>query len=601
MSKKIKKTSSFAKLWYLTKKSFYFAWHRHHFLIPPKAMIKYIRSFFVVLQRGGSNSIVVNEKAYNVWLKEHTKDIKHKKFKYNPLISVVIPVYNVERKYLEECLNSVLNQTYTNFEICIADDNSPNIDTINTLKEYEQKYKNIKVTYRKKNGMISECTNTALDLCKGEFISLLDNDDILEKDALYYVVEALNNNKKLDLIYTDEDLMNDNHHYFRPHFKPDFSPDTLLGVNYICHFTTIRKSIIDEVGKFRKEYDGAQDYDLFLRITEKTKNIYHIPRILYHWRDIATSTAGYLGNKSYAFLNGQKAVKDALKRRKVEAEVLENKLISTNLVKYKHNNPLVSIIIPMKDKAKITKRCLDSIYNKTDYKNFEIILVDNGSVEQKTFDMLKEYEKKDNFKVVRIESEFNYSYLNNEGVKHSKGEYILLLNNDTEVIQSDWLDYMVGYASQEHIGCVGIKLLYPDNKVQHAGVALGYGGVAGHIFVTYSKDDPGLFGRLAMPYNYSAVTAACLLVSRKKFDLVNGLDEKLKVAHNDVDFNLKLLEKGYYNICLSNVTMYHHESKSRGYEDTKEKHERFMKEQAYTKEKWKELIEEDKYFSKYNF
>ena len=585
----------------LVKKSIYFAWHRHHFLIPPSAMKKYIKSFFVVLKRGNNvSNLYTNQKAYLKWIEDNKEDIKYKKFKYNPLMSFIVPVYNAPKKLLCECIDSLLNQSYDNFEICICDDHSTSIETIEALKEYE-KNKKINVIYRKENGMISKASNDAIKMAKGEFIVLVDNDDTIENDALYYFVEALNNNKKLDLIYSDEDKLDYNGKRMEPHFKPDWSPDTFMCLNYICHLTAIRRSIVNKIDGFRSEYDGSQDYDLLLMVVDVTDNIYHVPKILYHWRQTRTSTAGYLGNKSYAYLAGKRALEDTLKRRKIKGKVYDNSKVSTYLVEYEHNNPKVPIIIPMKDKSEITKVCLESLYNKMTYKNFEIIIVDNGSVEEETREMLNYYKSNyDNFRVIRIESEFNYSYLNNQAVKKAKGEYILFLNNDTEVKDSNFLDEMVGYAMQKHVGCVGIKLIYKDKKVQHAGVVLGYGGVAGHIFVPYDYSDVGLFGRLAMPYNYTAVTAACLLIKKSKFAEVNGFDENLKVALNDVDFCLKVLERGYYNVCLSNVEMYHYESRSRGYEVTKEKQERYKKEESYMINKWGKKLDDDKYFSKNN-
>ena len=594
--------SKFAKLFYLIKKAVYFAWYRHHFLIPPRVLIKYIKSFFIVLKRGGNTSnLFINQNEYIKWFNNHNKVDKYEKLKYKPLFSFIIPTYNVSRKLLSECLNSLLNQSYDNFEICIADDCSTNEETIDTLKEYIKKDKKIKVTFRKQNGMISKASNTAISMAKGEFIVLVDNDDLVEKDALYYIAKALNNNKKLDLIYTDEDKIDFKGKLMEPHFKPDYSPDTFMGVNYICHLTCLRKSIVDELNGFRSEYDGSQDYDLFLRVLDKTDRVYHIDKVLYHWRQTPTSTAGYLGNKSYAYIAGKRALEDTLKRRKLKGEVLDNPRVSTYLVKYGNNNELVSIIIPMKDKANVTRRCLESIYQKSTYRNFEIILIDNNSIEKASFDMIKEYEKKyDNFKSIKLDCEFNYSYINNQGVKYANGEYLLFLNNDVEVIDDDFIEYMLGYARQDHVGCVGIKLLYPDKLVQHAGVVLGYGGVAGHVYVARSSEDNGLFGRLAMPYNYSAVTAACMMISKKKFLSVKGFDENLKVALNDVDLNIKVLNKGYYNVCLSNVKMLHYESKTRGYEASSEKHNRFLKEQEYMKNKWGNIITKDKYFSKNN-
>src|SRR5574344_1287388 len=398
MFKKI--ISKFEKVFYLTKKAIYFAWHRHHFLIPPKTMKNYIKSFIRVLKRNGSTAnLIVNQKAYLKWVSEHEVSFKHKKFKYNPLISVIIPTYNVSRKLLSECLDSILNQSYTNYEICIADDNSSNSETLETLKEYE-KDSRVRIVYRKKNGMISEASNSALSISNGEFIMLVDNDDTISTDAMYFMVEALNNNKKLDFIYSDEDKLDYNGKRLEPHFKPDYSPDTLMAVNYICHLTMIRKKIVDEIGGFRSEYNGSQDYDLFLRVTEKTKKIYHINKILYHWRMTETSTAGYLGNKDYTKTASLKALNDALKRRNIKGKVVASDRVSAYVCHYEHNNPLISIIIPIKDKIKLLKDCVDSLYNKMNYKNFEIIIIDNGSVEKETFELLEKYKKENkNFKV----------------------------------------------------------------------------------------------------------------------------------------------------------------------------------------------------------
>lgn len=605
MEKKQSKIGNkFGKINYLVKKSIYFAWYRHHFLIPPRVLVKYIRSFFVVLKRGGSSAnLFINQNEYLKWFENNSLEVENrKKFKYKPLISFIVPTYNVSRELLSECLDSLLEQTYQNFEICIADDNSSNPETRETIEEYKKKSDKIHVVYRKKNGMISEASNSAIKISRGEFIVLVDNDDVVEKEALYYIVEVLNKDKDVDMIYTDEDKIDFRGRYMEPHFKPDYSPDTLMGVNYICHLCCLRKSIVEELEGFRKKYDGAQDYDLFLRFTEKTKKIYHIEKVLYHWRQTTTSTAGGLDNKSYAYTAGANALKAALKRRGLKGEVMPNPRVSTYLVKYGNNNELVSIIIPIKDAAAITRRCIDSIYSKSTYRNFEIILIDNNSSQDETFAMIKEYEEKyDNFRSIRLECEFNYSYINNQGVKEAKGDYILFLNNDTEVITPDFLEYMLGYAKLDHAGCVGVKLLYPDKLVQHAGVVLGYGGVAGHIYVTASRQDNGLFGRLVMPYNYSAVTAACLMIKKAKFEKVNGFDENLKVALNDVDLNLKLLDNGYYNVCLSNVELMHYESKSRGYEASSEKHQRFLKEQEYVEKKWGKILKRDKFFSKNNF
>lgn len=594
--------SKLGKFIYLGKKAIYFAWYRHHFLIPPRVLKQYAHSFFVSLKRGGGTSnLFTDQKAYNHMLNEQRNSVVYESLQYTPLISFIVPVYNVSSELLKECLDSLLNQSYQNFEICLCDDHSSLTETIETLKEYENKYDNVHVIYREENGMISQASNSAISIAKGEFIAFVDNDDVVEKDALYYVVNALNKNKYLDLIYTDEDKIDFTGKYMEPHFKPDYSPDTLMGINYICHLCVLRKKIVNEVGGFRKEYDGSQDYDLFMRVLDKTDRVYHVDKVLYHWRQTPESTAGYLGSKNYAYEAGKRALEDTLKRRNVNGEILENPRFSGYLTKYKAEDYYISIIIPMKDQADVSRRCFESIYQRSDRRKFEIIVIDNGSVESRTMELFEEYRKKDNFKVIRIDSEFNYSHLNNEGVKHAKGNYLLFLNNDTEFIQEDTIEWMVGYASIDHVGCVGAKLLYPDKRVQHAGVVLGFGGVAGHIYVANSYNDNGMFGRLVMPYNYTAVTAACLMIKKSKFKEAGGFDERLKVALNDVDLNLSVMSKGYYNVCLSNVEVLHYESKSRGYEVSSEKQNRFKMEQEYMVSKWGEELERDRYFSKFNF
>lgn len=582
-------------------KTFKIMWVRHHFIIPPKKLKRYIKSF-IENYKHPQNNIFYNPeipKEYNRWVNENNSNIQYKKYKYNPLISVIIPVYNVSESVLDECINSVLNQTYDNFEICIADDNSTLEETKTTLNKYENNSK-IKIKYRKNNGMISKCMNSAIGLATGEFVCFLDNDDMLDKDALYYVVKELNDNRKLDLIYTDEDKLDERGLYCDPHFKPDYSPDTLLSLNYICHLTVIRKQLGDKIGWFRSEYDGAQDYDLLLRVTENTTNISHISRILYHWRKSATSTSANNNNKDYARLAGKRALEDALKRRKINGEVLLDKRSPFYIIAYKlKEEPKVSIVIPTKDHKELLSKCISSIYKYTVYKNYEIIIVDNNSKEHDALEYLKEIEEKyENIKVIHDKNEFNFSKINNDAIKNLDTDYILLLNNDTEVITERWLSIMVGYASQAHVGCVGAKLLYSDETIQHAGVILGLGGVASHAYIGTERNAIGYFGRLCVPYNYSANTAACLMVSKDKFDEVGGLNEKLKVAYNDIDFNIKLLKKGYYNVFLPQVELFHYESKSRGLDTKGEKKERFLKETKYMNDMWADILYSDKYYNK---
>ena len=578
-----------------------FLWKEYHFLVPPKMWPKYFKHFVQRIRERGIklyyNPFDVIE--YNEWLKVFEKESEYTKQDYEPLISIVIPVYNISKEYLSKCLDSILNQSYQNFEICLSDDCSTKKETLKTLEEYKNKDKRIKVVYRKNNGHISECTNSALEIASGEFVALVDDDDELSHDALFEVVKALNENKKLDFIYSDEDKIDVTGKRCDPHFKPDYSPDTILSLNYISHLSVIRKSLIDKVGGFEKGLEGAQDYDLFLKVLEKTNNVYHIPKILYHWRMVEGSTSMKMSSKSYALDRGKKAIENALKRRKIEADVRIDDRSFYYIVDYIiEKEPLVSIIIPTKDYADTLDTCLKSLYDKTTYNNYEVIVVNNNSEEKETFKLFDTYKNKyTNFKVIDANYEFNYSKINNEAVKKVKGEYICLLNNDTEIISPDWLTVMVGYAMQDHVGAVGPKLLYPDNTVQHAGVIMGLGGVASHAYIDSKREDLGMYGRLRVPYDYAGVTAACLVVAKKKYLEVNGLEEDLKVAYNDVDLNLKLLEKGYYNLCVPQVEMYHFESKTRGLDTTPKKLERFNKEQDYMYKKWPKYMEKDPFYN----
>lgn len=592
--------SKIKAFFYILGKGIRFAWREYHFLIPFSMWKKYIKDFKKALKNSDNifyNPFQIND--YNNWLKENKNETDIEKLNYNPLISILIPVYNISKKYLSECLDSILSQSYENFEVCLVDDCSTLKETKDTLDEYLKKDKRIKVKVRKTNGHISKATNDALKMAKGEFICLVDDDDLLDKNALYETVKVLNDNKQIDMIYSDEDKIDVNERYCDPHFKPDFSPDTLLSLNYICHLTTIRRSIVLEVGGFEVGLEGAQDHDLFLKVTEKTSRIYHIPKILYHWRMVPGSTSMTISNKSYATDKGAIAIENALKRRKISGHVEKDTVSTYYRVVYDYKKePLVSIIIPTRDFVDTLKVCVDSIYKKTIYKNFEIIVANNDSKEKETLDFFRKYEKKyDNFKVVDCIMEFNYSRINNEAIKKSKGKYIVLLNNDTEVITPNWLNIMVGYAMQKHIGTVGVKLLYPDTSVQHAGVIAGLGGVASHAYIGSSRDDLGMYGRLRVPYDYSANTAACIMVDKKKFNEVGGLEENLKVAYNDIDFNFKLLKKGYYNVFLPQVELFHFESKSRGLDTTSEKYKRFLIESDYMYKKWSEELKKDKFYN----
>ncbi len=548
-----------------------------------------------------------NQENYDFWIDVHEDYDKKaiieeiKAFTYKPKVSIVMPVYNVEEQWLRACVESVRNQYYENWELCIADDNSSDAHIKPLLEEFKMLDSRIKVVYREENGHISEASNSALAIATGEFVGLLDNDDTLADFALYEVVKLLNQHPQADLIYSDEDKLSEDNKRSQPFFKTDWAPDILLATNYICHFGVYRKNIIDEIGGFRKGYEGAQDYDLVLRFTEKTDQIFHIQKILYHWRMISNSTAVNPDSKGYAFEAGLKSLEDALERRGIKGTVSHGAFPGVYNIEYEIvNNGLVSVIIPTRDNAADLKACIDSIYEKTIYENFEIIVADNGSEKEETFKLFEYYTKKyqDQFKVVRIDMPFNFSKINNLAVQESKGEYLLFLNNDITVITKGWMKRMVSYAQQQHVGAVGAKLYYPDNTIQHAGVLLGMGGVAGHGHVGYPRGDYGYFGKLVTTNNYSSVTAACMMVKREDFDRVNGFEEKLTVAFNDVDFCLKLYEAGKYNVWLHNVELYHYESKSRGAEDTYSKYKRFNSEIKYMKDHWLKYIKNDPYYNR---
>ncbi|HBC2865090.1 TPA: glycosyltransferase family 2 protein [Enterococcus faecalis] len=549
-----------------------------------------------------------NQASYPNWLaRNEVLDIESMTqeiatFHYQPKISIAMPVYNVEEKWLRLCIDSILNQVYTNWELCMADDASTDPNVKKILTEYQQLDERIRVVFREQNGHISEATNSALAIATGEFVALLDNDDELAINAFYEVVKVLNENPELDLIYSDEDKIDMDGNRSDPAFKPDWSPDLLLGTNYISHLGVYRRSILEEIGGFRKGYEGSQDYDLVLRFTEKTtkERITHIPKVLYYWRMLPTSTAVDQGSKGYAFEAGLRAVQDALVRRGINGHATHGAANGLYDVYYDiESEKLVSIIIPTKNGYKDVQRCVSSIIEKTTYQNYEIIMADNGSTDPKMHELYAEFEQQlpGRFFVESIDIPFNFSTINNRAAKKAHGEYLLFLNNDTEVITENWLTLMVSFAQQERIGCVGAKLLYPNNTVQHAGVILGLGGVAGHGHYGYPHGDLGYFGRLAINVNYSAVTAACLLMKKADFDAVGGFEEAYTVAFNDVDLCLKVQALGRDNVWLHEAELYHFESQTRGYDDKGKKKKRFEQEKVMMEEKWGPLIENDPFYN----
>ena len=531
-------------------------------------------------------------------LPEELEKQKNEKWKRKPLISIVVPVYNTPQVFLRQMIESVQNQSYSEWELCIGNASPENKEMKKILEEYKNDAR-IKEVEIPENKGISQNTNRAMEIASGELIGLLDHDDLLAPNALYEIAKAVNEHLDAEVIYTDEDkVTTDLKEHFQPHLKPDFNLDLLRSNNYICHFFVASRDLIKRVGGFRPEFNGAQDYDLILRCTEQAKQIMHIPKILYHWRVHKASTADNPASKMYAFDAGKRAIEEHLVRCRTKGTVQHTKDLGFYRVKYEVcGEPLVSIIIPNKDQSEALKKCLDSIREKTSYRNYEIIIVENNSEEPETFAFYKKIAG-EKIKVVTWEGEFNYSAINNFGVRHARGDYLLLLNNDVEIINGDWLTEMLSHCQRKEVGIVGAKLYYPDNTIQHAGIIIGIGGVAGSVFVGLPRAFSGYLHKASIQLDLSAVTAACMLVKRSVFEQVGGLEEKLKVAFNDVDFCLRVREKGYLVVYDPYAELYHYESKTRGAEDTKEKIRRFQTEIEYMRSHWIGLLKKgDPYYN----
>ena len=547
----------------------------------------------------------VAEGGYEAWLARHKVDKrtlrrqKHAAFAQKPLISIVIPLYCTPLPYLKELLESVRRQSYENWQLCLAD-GSPD----DKAKEFIEKHygREKRIVYRKleENGGISVNTNEAVALAAGEYLMLCDHDDTLEPDALYEIVKAINDTGA-DVLYTDEDKVSmDGRHYFDPNFKPDFNLFRLRENNYICHIFVVKKSLTDETGLLRSEFDGAQDFDFILRCCEKAQKITHIPKVLYHWRCHMDSTAADPSSKAYAYEAGRKAVREHYQRLGIDAkvEMTERPGWYRSHVKVQ-GNPLISVIIPNKDHTDDLELCLFSMTRKSTYRNYEILIVENNSEKEETFEYYRKLpDRYPKARVLTWEKEFNYSAINNFAAKEAKGEYLLFLNNDVEILTPDWMEEMLQNCQQENVAAVGAKLYYPDDTIQHAGVVLGLGGIAGHIMCRASKEDPGYFGRMISVQEISAVTAACMMVKKSDFDAVGGLDETFQVAFNDIDLCMKFRAAGKKIIFTPYAELYHYESKSRGLEDTPEKQFRFDKEVKRFQEKWAQQLEMgDPYYS----
>lgn len=570
---------------------------------------KNIKKAIMYVKRNGVSKLVhrlrygsyIAQSDYQTWLfaqrvtKKNLETQSKTKFAYSPKISILVATFNTKEEYLKEMIDTVVNQSYSNWELCIADGSTNDFVEKYVHEHYSNYGDKIKFQKLDQNYGISGNTNKAFEMATGDYITVYDHDDTLELDCFYEIVKALQE-YRYDVLYTDEDKFDDSTKMYNdPNLKPDFSEDLLRSHNYITHLFIVNKKIVDEVGYYNSEFDGSQDYDYIFRCVEKANAVYHIPRILYHWRMHPESTAQNPENKMYCYDAGKRAIEAHYKRIGVEAtvEFLPKPMYGMYHTIYStKDNPLVSILIPNYNHKAILKTCIDSLYNVNTYKNFEIVIVENNSTEKEIFDYYEELKKQhDNIQVVTYKGEFNYSRINNFGMKYTKGDYVLLLNNDTEMISPNALSEMVGCILRPEVGAVGAKLLYEDDTVQHAGVVIGFSGYAGHVNHGINKDDYGYMVRARINCNYSAVTAACMMVKKSVFNQVGGFDEQFVVACNDVDLCLKICKEKYLIVYNAFALWHHYESKSRGYDDaSQEKTWRFNKEVEKFQDKWKDVL-----------
>ncbi len=511
-----------------------------------------------------------------------------------PKFSIVMPLYKTPERYLREMLDSIRAQTYKNWELCMADGSPEGSDVFKTVKRYMEKDSRIRYEKLGNNGGISENTNAAIAMATGDYIVLADHDDAMTEDALYECAKAVREHPECQVFYSDEDKMDmDGGALFDPHFKPDFNPDLLTSVNYICHQFVVEKKLVDRVGGLKKEFDGAQDYDFIFRCTEAAKGVWHIPKVLYHWRCHQDSTASNPQSKLYAFEAGSRAVMEHYRRVGIEAEKVEKGVdygIYHTVFKIQ-GNPRVSVIIPNKDHHQDLDQCMRAILTRGTYKNVEFVVVENNSTKKETFEYYEKIQKE--FKQIRVvtwEREFNFSAINNFGVGYAEGEYLLFLNNDTEPIAPNFIEEMLGFCQREDVGAVGARLLYQDDTIQHAGVVVGFGGIAGHTFIGLHRAENSYFHRAMCAQDYSAVTAACMMSKKSVFRQAGGFSEDLAVAFNDIDYCMKVRSLGKLVVYAPYAVLYHYESKSRGLEDTPEKVARFNREVAKFAKKWPDIL-----------
>ena len=518
-----------------------------------------------------------------------------------PLISIAMPVYNVERRWLMAAVDSVRRQFYPHWELCIADDKSTRAETLEALEALAREGdKRIKICRLPQNIGIAGASNAALEMATGDYVGLLDNDDELTRDALLEMAQRIVVEQP-DLLYSDEDKLDESGAHVEVHCKPDFNPDYFFSINYLCHFAVIRRAHLQQIGGFRTGFDGAQDYDLLLRASESTDKIAHIPKVLYHWRRIAGSTASTSVAKPQTTEAGHRALAESMQRRGIDSQVEPGPYPNTFRVRRTiHGDPLVSILIPFRDKPELLETCVSSILEKTRYGRYEILCIDNGSIEAATHTAMRALEQRDpRVRFVRYQAPFNYSAINNFGAAQARGQHLLFLNNDTEIISKEWLDSMLEHSQRPEVGVVGARLLYADGSIQHAGVVVGPGGVAGHAHLFLPGDDPGYFARVQLIQSLSAVTFACAMTRREVFEQIGGLnDQELKIAFNDIDYCLRARESGYLVVYTPYALLHHYESKSRGYEDTPEKQTRFSKEVLYMQKRHAALLQRgDPYYN----
>lgn len=562
------------------------------------AKLDYKKREKVAMRRFGTESFPSEEEAARQRAEKFDRMVK---------ISILVPLFNTPKDFLAEMIASVQNQTYENWELCLADGSDNAHAYVGELcRKYSQE--DGRIVYRKleKNEGISGNTNRCYEMATGEYIGLFDHDDILHPSALYEYVKAINE-QGADYLYCDETTFKDGdiNKMLTMHFKPDYAPDNLRANNYICHFSVFARELLEGTELFRSQFDGSQDHDMILRLTDRAKKVVHVPKLLYYWRSHSGSVASGISAKPYAIQSAKGAVADHLRRHGFEHFEIESTKAFETIFRLRYEvlgNPKISIIIANKDHAEDLRRCVSSILTKSTYDNYEIIIVENNSETKEIFDYYEELRRNhpDKIRIITYEGTFNYSAVNNLGVRHAAGEYVLLLNNDTEVITVNWMEELLMYAQREDVGAVGAKLYYENKTIQHAGVVIGLGAhkTAGHTHYKQPRQNLGYMGRLCYAQNVTAVTGACLLVKKSLYEKVGGLDETFAVSLNDVDLCLKLREEGCLNVFTPFAELYHYESISRGLDDKGEKAKRYEEESQHFREKWKARLEKgDPYYN----